>query len=363
MAEIRVGMAISDSNRANAAFGLRVPEDLPAYARRFQDAVGGEGVVFELQPEERFVTPRAFPDEFRPRLKNRWVQVAERSRDWRHILETSQTFLGVHMPVGGIDILSSNFFGKYSALEEARQAMDLAERLNADYYVIHLAQRDKWEWERGDQIAKAIKIYKELGAYYSFHNHRFVPCIEVLEYPKFPATGGELMYIFNECRRIVPETKIALNLSHLWRSRNIMLATGAWDAPEIGFIEHLEYTLSHLWQDIFVFQLGGCWETETHAVPGLHPQQNPFQHRMKLRESAGVYEESGEINLNATLELLLDYTVERDRDLNLILEIHDRTLDQSLEAARTIRADLEARRQERRQEPPGENGTGDGAAE
>ncbi|HBY93623.1 MAG: hypothetical protein M5U01_02855 [Ardenticatenaceae bacterium] len=357
MAELRVGVAVSDANRADRPHSLRVPEDLPTYARRYREVLGSNEVVLELQPEERFVVPVGFPDEFRPRPANRWMRVAERSRDFHHLLTTSRTYLGVHMPVGGIDTLSSNFFGKYSALEEARRAMDLADRVGAEYFVVHLAQRDKWEWARSDQIAKALKIYKELAAYYSFHKYTFVPCIEVLEYPKFPATGGELIYIYNECRRILPETRIAFNLSHLWRSRNLMLTTGVWGKPDVSFIDHLEYSLSQLWQDIHVFQLGGCWETETHCVPGLHPQQNPFQHPMKLHESVGVYDESGEVNLNATLDLLLDYTIEYGRDLNLILEIHDRNLDQILEAARIIRSDLADRLEERRHTSPSD-GTG-----
>lgn len=262
------------------------------------------------------------------------------------------------MPVGGMDTLSSNFFGKYSALEETRRAMDLADRLKASYFVVHLAQQDKWEWDRSDQIAKALKIYKELAAYYSFHHYTFVPCIEILEYPKFPATGGELVYIYNECRRILPETRIAFNVSHLWRSRNLMLTTGFWGKPEVSFVDHLEYSLSQVWQDIHVVQLGGCWETETHCVPGLHPQENPFQHPMKLRESDGVYEECGEINLNATLDLLLDYTIGMNRDLNLVLEIHNRDFDQVLEAARLIRRDLDDRVEHRRRKPEIDNGTG-----
>jgi hypothetical protein len=79
---------------------------------------------------------------------------------------------------------------------------------------------------------------------------------------------------------------------------------------------------------------------------------------MKLRESDGVYEECGEINLNATLDLLLDYTIGMNRDLNLVLEIHNRDFDQVLEAARLIRRDLDDRVEHRRRKPEIDNGTG-----
>ena len=58
------------------------------------------------------------------------------------------------------------------------------------------------------------------------------------------------------------------------------------------------------------------------------------------RETAGVYHECGEMDLNRTFDLLIEYTVARDRDLNLVLEIHDRDLGQVIAAAGAIRAEL-----------------------
>lgn len=343
MAEIRVGVALSDANMADWPQGLRLPRDLATYARRYREVMQTSELFCELQPEARFVEPVAYPDEFRPVRDNPWVEAFEESHDFRYTLEQPNALVGVHMPVGGRDFLSSNFFGKYRAIEETRAAMHFANQIGADYFVIHLAQHDKWDWERDDQIAKSLKIFKELATYYSVNGFSFVPCIELLEYPKFPATGGELLLVLTECRRILPETQVALNLSHLWRTRNLMIHTGHWDDPEITFLDHLEYTLAHIWQDVHLFQLGGCWESETHCVPGLHPQQNPFHHPLKLRESPGVYAESGEMDLNNTLDMLLNFTLERDRDLNLVLEIHDRDIAQVLEASRLIHSDLASR--------------------
>ena len=122
-----------------------------------------------------------------------------------------------------------------------------------------------------------------------------------------------------------------------------MRATGHWPNESVSFNDHLDFTLAQTWEQIYCFHLGGCWESEAYAVPGLHPQQNPFQHQMKLRESAGVYAESGEIDLNRLLALLVEYTVARDRDLTLVLEIHDRDIGQLSEAARQLYLDLLAR--------------------
>lgn len=345
--EIHVGIALSDANRADIPAGLRVPGDLPAYTAHFTRSIGVERAFFELQPAERFAVPARFPDQFRINRGSAWLNAVEFDETVRALIDRQVHRFGVHQPLTG-DVLSSNFFGKYSALEEIRRAMDFAAGIGAEYFVIHLAQLDKWDWKRADQIRKGLKIFHELATYYRSHSYEFVPCIELLEYPKFPATGGELAHVFNECHKMLAETRIALNLGHLWRSRNLMLVTGHWDMPEVSFVEHLEYTLGQLWPQIHLFQLGGCWESETHAVPGLHPQQNPFDHPLKLRESPGVYHESGEIDLNRTLDLLLDYTIEKGRDLNLVLEIHDRDIGQITEAARLIREDLLDRVETRR---------------
>ncbi len=347
MPDIYVGIALSDANRADVPNGLRVPASLPEYVAYFCEALGVSEAFFELQPADRFVEPARYPDQFRLNRANRWLNAVEFEPAVRDLMDERKHRFGMHQPLQG-DLLSSNFFGKYSAMEEVHRALDFASGIGADYFVFHLAQVDKWDWERSDQISKGLKLFKELATYYRSHGYRFTPCVELLEYPKFPATGGELYHVINECQKLLSETRIALNVSHLWRSRNLMLRTGHWPDESISFVEHLDYTLSQCWDQIHLFQLGGCWESETHAVPGLHPQENPYHHQMKLRESPGVYHESGELDLNRTLDLLLDYTIERDRDLNLVLEIHDRDIGQIAEAARQIRNDLLLRREERR---------------
>ncbi|MGH2541573.1 MAG: hypothetical protein ACRDIB_02170 [Ardenticatenaceae bacterium] len=348
MPEIHVGIALSDANRADMPNGLRVPDSLPEYVESYCKVLDVSRAFFELQPADRFAEPARYPDQFRLNRHNRWLNAVEFNASVRELIDLRQHRLGLHQPLFG-DLLSSSFFGKYSTLAEVRYAMDFASGLGAEYFVFHLAQVDKWDWDREDQIQKGLKLFKELATHYRSYGYHFVPCIELLEYPKFPATGGELMQVINECQKLLSETRIALNVSHLWRSCNLMRLTGHWPDARVGFVQHLEYTLAQCWQEIHVFQLGGCWESETHAVPGLHPQQNPHQHPMKLRETPGVYYESGEIDLNRTLDLLLDYTIGMGRDLNLVLEIHDRDIGQIAEAARQIRDDLAARVEERRQ--------------
>ncbi len=341
MASLNLGIALSDANHADRPTGLRIPDSLPLYAQRLAEATGS-GPFIELQPAEPFSVPARYPDQFRLNRDNCWLNAVEFNDEVQAFIDGQAARLGVHQPQKG-DPLASNFFGKYGALEEIRRAMDFAAGVRADYFVFNLAKLDKWEWSRSDQMHKALKVYKEIAAYYRSYGYEYVPCIETLEYPKFPSTGGETLHLLNECRKILGNTAIALNISHLWRSRNLMMATGNWDDATVSFIDHLEYTLSRLWEDLYVVHLGGCWESETHAIPGLHPQASPFDHPLKLRETSGVYAESGEIDLNQTLDLLLEFTIGKGRDLNLVIEIHDRDVGQVMEAVRQISDDLHDR--------------------
>lgn len=353
MPEIIVGCALSDLNRADLPRGLRVPERLADYADRFRARVGTPAVSFQLQPEDAWTIPETFPDHFVPRKTNRWWRAVQTQPRLLTILTGPPSRIGLHQPIQNRDVLSSNYFGKYEAIEETKQAMDFAQYIGAEYFVFHLAQVDKWNWERRDQMAKAVKLFEVFATYYTAQGMSFVPLIETLEYPKFPATGSEAFTLLTQCRRALPDTQIAFDISHLWSSRQRMVQCGAWPDARVSFEASLDYALGVLGRDIYLYQLGGAWESETHAIPGLHPQQDPFRYPLKLRESHGVYIESGEMDLNQVLEMVTNYSVRSGRDLRLVLEIFDRDLDQVLEATRLIRNDLIQRMSQPSPQPQG----------
>lgn len=343
MPEIIVGCALSDLNRADLPRNLRVPERLMDYLELVQSRLASPYTLLELQPEDLWTVPATFPDQFIPRKTNRWWRTIQSQPELLVKLRAAHTRVGVHQPIQNRDALSSNFFHKYEGIEATKQAMEFAEYIDADYFVFHLAYVDKWSWDRQDQMEKAIKIFNVFATYYTAREMSFTPVIETLEYPKFPATGAEAFLLLKECRKALRNTKIAFNLAHLWSSRNRMLATGHWPDERVSFEASIEYALDSLANDIHVYHLSGAWESETHAVPGLHPQQDPFRYPMKLRESASVYAESGEMDLNRVLQLLVTSTMRRGRDLDIVLQIFDRDIEQILEAARLIRHDLVAR--------------------
>ncbi len=340
MPDIIVGCAVSDVNRADLAHGLRVPERLLDFVERYQARVGSPALSLQLQPEDLWTIPAAFPDQFVARKTNRWWKAVQSQPRLLPILTGPPSRAGVHQPLKERDVLSSNYFKKYEAIEETKQAMDFAQYIGADYFVFHLTQEPKWNWDRRDQMDKALKAFKVLSTYYTSQGMTFVPLIETLEYPMFPATGGEAFDLLLECRKVLPETQLAFDVTHLWSSRNRMTDCGAWPDGRVTFEASLDYALDALANDVYVYHLGGGWESETHAIPGLHPQEDPFRFPLKLRESAGVYAECGEMNLNYVLERITDQTARRGRDLHVVLQIHDRDIDQVLEAARLIRNDL-----------------------
>ena len=340
MPEIIVGCALSDENRADMPRGLRIPERIIDYGERFEERVPNQPPTFELQPEDLWTIPANFPDQFVPRKTNRWWRALQANPRMLSILTGPPARIGVHQPVRNRDVLSSNFFKKYEAIEETKQAMDFAQYIGAEYFVFHLTQQDKWGWDRKDQMSKALKIFSVFATYYRSQGMSFVPLIETLEYPRFPATGSEAYDLVHECQKVLPETRVAFDVTHLWSSRQRMLATGAWPDERISFEQSLEYAVGALWKDIYLYHLAGGWESETHAVPGLHPQEDPFRFPLKLRESHGVYLECGEMDLNAALELMTTFSTRRGLDLHVILEIFDRDIDQILEAVRLIRQDL-----------------------
>lgn len=340
MPEITVGCALSDVNHADLPRGLRVPERLAEYAERFRVRVGSPAVVFQLQPEDFWTMPAVFPDQFVSRKTNRWWRAIQTQPRLLSILTGPPAQIGVHQPIQNRDVLSSNYFSKYEAIEETKQAMDFAQYIGAEYFVFHLAQVDKWNWDRRDQMAKAIKLFDVFATYYTSQGMSFVPLIETLEFPKFPATGGEAYTLLHQCRKALPEAQIALDITHLWSSRLRMVQCGAWPDARVSFEASLDHALGVLASDIYLYQLGGGWESETHAVPGLHPQQDPFRYPLKLRESHGVYVESGEMDLNQVLEMVTNSSVRSGRDLRLVLQIFERDVDQVLEATRLIRNDL-----------------------
>src|SRR5512135_745102 len=99
MPEIIVGCAVSDVNRADLAHGLRVPERLLDFVERYQARVGSPALSFQIQAEDLWTIPAAFPDQFVARKTNRWWKAVQSQPRLLPILTGPPSRVGVHQPL------------------------------------------------------------------------------------------------------------------------------------------------------------------------------------------------------------------------------------------------------------------------
>jgi hypothetical protein len=196
------------------------------------------------------------------------------------------------------------------------------------------------EHRRDVLIPEALHIYSFLAEYYRKHNFGFIPCIEILEYPKFPASPFEVVQILKTCKMILPQTQLTFDLAHLWRSRNLIRETEMHGFENIkckSFIEVLCDTLNPLGPgDVYLFHLGGCWETQTHEIPGIHPLEDAYDAMFRLDCPRYFYDEAREMNYSSALDAIIEFCWRCNQPLRLILEIFEKDFDVLMEALRQV---------------------------
>ncbi len=327
---IQVGPALCCMTFAD---GKKLPEDLNFYFNNFDEKFP----EFQEQLGHPYITA-----EFQP-MKN-WT------KDDREIYVLNQEHydfvrqqnIGVHMPITGNphDIFA---------------AMHFAHEINADYFVIHLTpdlkrypndyelmQKNPWYF-REKFIEHWMKEFQNIARFYNENNFNFVPCIENLEFPKFPCTPKEVEVAFYECKKYLPNLQILCDIAHFWRSQSLIQeffwkhAQGdssklphypVYMANELekiqepfhDFFDHAIYDHNALKFNIHVFHLAGCDGYHTHLIPGLRNDENPDEKKViNIRRG---YDESREMNFERMLKCfscyVLDTGVRTDEHNNLI---------------------------------------------
>ena len=268
-----------------------------------------------------------------------------RACTFRHELAHQPHILGIHAPNIMIDVLDDSYgqFKKDQSLASICQAMEYANTIGADYFVYHLVQRDLWvdpQIRRDVLIPESLRVYAWLSEYYRVHNFHFVPCIEVLEYPKFPATPFEIKQILRACKMILPQTMLAFDVSHLWRGRSLICETqrsGFENVRMKTFIQVLCDSLNSLERgDVYLFHLGGCWGMRTHEIPGIQPEENPYETTYRLDCPDYLYDEFFEMNISRALDCIIDFCWVHDQPLRLILEIFDKEYPAVIKALQEV---------------------------
>ncbi len=356
---IKVGLALSDAGFYHRET-MRLPEDLREFFERYQEKFETEELFFELQPEMPWLKKKGdfsyIADE-----DNKWLRMGRAIQEpaeepYTRIIGAMHrpgNIFGVHQSIRDMDILSEDIHKKLETIESTQQAMLFAHRISADYFVFHLAQsRDYWDWNRSEQIALALKAFQGWADFYKKSGFTFIPLIENLEFPKFPATPEEMIGIFKTCRELLPNLKICFDVPHLWRSRALLLENKSrfehvipnFRMLETSFACYLDYALDQVLTteaglsegDIFLYHLGGCWKHLTHEIPGLRPGESPFLHKLRLDEPVYAYDARMEMNIPLIINRILRYNLERRQDILVMLEIYQRNYIEMLEAARII---------------------------
>jgi len=328
--DVFIGPALSCANLADEKLGMRIPRDLAGYIHSYRKNLSLPIFTGEFQPERRWVQDCG--NNFVPKGDNSWWYHYGTNKEFQYELHNNPLLIGVHTPIKGIDIFDSSYFDykKKQSIASIIESWEYANAIGAKWVTIHASQQDYWvaPHDRFNYIEEFLRIYNYLASVYRKRNFRFTPCIEILEYPKFPATPYETEDILNMCKTILPQTRIAFDVSHLWRSRGIICDVrppGFQNVYEISFIEELKDTLDRLGpNDAYIFHLGGCWGINTHGVPGICPDENPFEAMYRLDHPDCFYDENYEMNISRVLELIIDYCWKYNQPLILILEIFER---------------------------------------
>ncbi len=356
---IQVGLALSDVGFYQRET-MKIPDDLPEFFQRYQEKFETRELFFEFQPEFPWLKKREF--SYTPDEQNPWLKLG-RAAEHRltegpyartvHALHQPGNVFGVHQPIRDMDILSQDIHKKLETIESTQQAMLFAHLISADYFVFHLAQsKDYWDWNRSEQIALALKAFQGWADFYKNSGFSFVPLIENLEFPKFPATPEEMVSIFKACKEFLPNLRLCFDVPHLWRSRSLILENSNkfkdiipnFRVIRTSSADYLDYALEDVLtakagisdNDVFLYHMAGCWKHFTHEIVGLRPGESPFLHKLRLDEPQYAYDPDVEMVLPRVIDRLLRYKIERRQNVFIMPEMYQRSYIEMLEAARIM---------------------------
>lgn len=307
----------------------RIPENLisyyfPKYVEYLSAGAYKQPFVFaELQPETQW-----FDNHLNYNNGNQWIY-------FRDALKTFNinSQLGVHLPISYLRMGDPNEFEKEKIRRNIRATIDFGNSVNAVYFVFHLTQNGI---PNNEITYKNVKEYLwETIEYLGRTGSKSYFLIENLEYPKYPATPEEMRWWYDRTKEMARQfnlkTGIMLDVAHLWKTRGDLYGlfnSGAklpqWIMDEKDIImqpyhDLLNYTLKSKLNGIpiIAYHFGGCFENETHLIPGVKINEEPNLTNVTVHR---FYDESKELNLKNTLKYIIQYYLERtcefDEDIN-----------------------------------------------
>ena len=326
--EFFIGPALSCRNTKDLDLNSKVmPRGFVYYVDNQRRALSVPWYFIELQPEQDWVS---YDGKDFVSVNNDWWSILKDDRISKEMYR-QQRIIGVHSPTINIDVLTEDKYLKRKSILSIMKAMEYANAINANYFVLHLCQKDKWDSIniRNQLIDESIKVFARLAQFYKSKGFQFKMCIENLEYPKFPSTPYECGAILSACENFMP-VKFVLDVPHLWRSRSLIcekyynmrgVFENIWSK---SFGQMLADTLDILNGKILLFHMAGCWQTLTHEIPGIRPHEDPFSHIHRINAPDWVYDEYNELNISHALDCIIKYCKYNKIDLAIILEIFNR---------------------------------------
>jgi len=226
----------------------------------------------------------------------------ENRANW-HLLDYKSGFLGeffsqlsylsVHAPTRGRNIASLEEGHRAWSVGETKKAMDFAQRINANSFIIHAGRVDNWEDFQPDLRVRNeetfYRSFKELAEHYAKKRPGFNILVENLEAPHLSATSSEHERAYNLCSKILAEAmeehgvgfsssgiKMLVDFSHYWNSHITLkenpskgFVDGYADIASRDIISYLDNFLMVNHQRIGGIHMAGCYNSTlgrmTHA--------------------------------------------------------------------------------------------------
>lgn len=178
-------------------------------------------------------------------------------------------FLGVHQPSTGVDVNDKDT--RIESIEKIQQSMLMAQKINADYFTVHLQTVDRWQGEESRKYLaqESLGVFDKLLDFYHTEGLNFPIYIENLEYPKYPATIEEIQQTLEFiAERPGLQGGVVLDAGHLWRTRNLMAENHIdHNGQDWPYSKYLSKALDEIDDNIKVFHLTGCGGYRTHMLP------------------------------------------------------------------------------------------------
>ncbi len=249
-------------------------------------------------------------------------------------------FLGVHQPTQNIDFRDPETMTH--SLGVLQNIMEMTQTIDADYMVLHLETRDKWDnlEKRGEHIEEGKKWFQQVAQIHEDKGYSFKLLAEGLEYPKFPATKNEILDMASFIRELREEEGMkhvgfALDVAHLWRSgsliesnmekEGVQVTADEWSRGEVAFSDYLTSTLGEVEDVLELIHITSArnnnGHVNTHLLPGAMVKNEEVI--LLSRDYS-----ANELDVASAMKIITNFAAKRTAPLPIINEAHGHSYEE-----------------------------------